>query len=175
MHSSGHTHSPHVHMTVQIPGNISELFIAPVDISFSSFSFKGFWLADCFPQMLSITSGSPRVKQLPLNIFEKCLQGKDFLCWVSSYSIQIKTVLQVGSSRETPDRPTNDNSLEWGFEKKFRLLYSLWWLLLLLLLSGFSRVQLCATPETAAHQAPPSLGFSRQEHWSGLPFPSGGC
>ena len=45
-------------------------------------------------------------------------------------------------------------------------------LLLLLLLSHFSRVQLCATPETAAHQAPPSLGFSRQEHWSGLPFPS---
>ena len=45
-------------------------------------------------------------------------------------------------------------------------------LLLLLLLSSFSRVQLCATPWTAAHQAPPSLGFSRQEHWSGLPFPS---
>ena len=41
-------------------------------------------------------------------------------------------------------------------------------LLLLLLLSRFSRVQLCATPEMAAHQAPPSLGFSRQEHWSGL-------
>ena len=47
-----------------------------------------------------------------------------------------------------------------------------WMLLLLLLLSRFSRVQLCATPEMAAHQAPPSLGFSRQEHWSGLPFPS---
>ena len=45
-------------------------------------------------------------------------------------------------------------------------------LLLLLLLSRFSRVQLCATPETEAHQAPPSLGFSRQEHWSGLPSPS---
>ena len=45
-------------------------------------------------------------------------------------------------------------------------------LLLLLLLSRFSSVQLCATPETAAHQASPSLGFSRQEHWSGLPFPS---
>ena len=45
-------------------------------------------------------------------------------------------------------------------------------LLLLLLLSRFSRVRLCATPQTAAHQAPPSLGFSRQEHWSGLPFPS---
>ena len=43
---------------------------------------------------------------------------------------------------------------------------------LLLLLRRFSRVPLCATPQTAAHQAPPSLGFSRQEHWSGLPFPS---
>ena len=45
-------------------------------------------------------------------------------------------------------------------------------LLPLLLLSRFSRVRLCATPYTAAHQAPPSLGFSRHEHWSGLPFPS---
>ena len=42
----------------------------------------------------------------------------------------------------------------------------------LLPLSRFSRVRLCATPWTAAHQAPPSLGFSRQEHWSGLPLPS---
>ena len=43
---------------------------------------------------------------------------------------------------------------------------------LLLLLSRFSRVRLCATPETATHQAPPSMGFSRQEHWSAFPFPS---
>ena len=42
----------------------------------------------------------------------------------------------------------------------------------MLLLSHFSRVQPCTIPEMAAHQAPPSLGFSRQEHWSGLPFPS---
>ena len=35
-------------------------------------------------------------------------------------------------------------------------------------------LQLCLTlrPQTATHQAHPSLGFSRQEHWSGLPFPS---
>ena len=44
--------------------------------------------------------------------------------------------------------------------------------LLLLLLSCFSHVRLSETLWTAAHQAPPSLGFSRQEHWSGLPFPS---
>ena len=43
---------------------------------------------------------------------------------------------------------------------------------LLLLLNRFSHVRLCVTPQMAAHQAPLSLGFSRQEHWSGLPFPS---
>ena len=37
-----------------------------------------------------------------------------------------------------------------------------------------SRVQLFATPETVAHQAPLSMGLSRQEYWSGLPFPSAG-
>ena len=35
-----------------------------------------------------------------------------------------------------------------------------------------SHVQLCATPWTAAYQAPPSMGFSRQEYWSGVPLPS---
>ena len=35
-----------------------------------------------------------------------------------------------------------------------------------------SRVQLCATPWTAAYQALPSMGFSRQEYWSGVPLPS---
>ena len=53
--------------------------------------------------------------------------------------------------------------------------YSTFPLLLLLLLNHCSHVWLCATPSTAAHQAPPSLGFSRQEHWSGLPFPSPMC
>ena len=42
--------------------------------------------------------------------------------------------------------------------------------LLLLLLSCFSRVRLCVTPYTAAHQAPPSLGFSRQEQWVAISF-----
>ena len=37
-----------------------------------------------------------------------------------------------------------------------------------------SRVRLFATPWTVAYQTPPSMGFSRQEYWSGLPFPSPG-
>ena len=36
---------------------------------------------------------------------------------------------------------------------------------------SLSRVRLFATPWTVAYQAPPSMGFSRQEYWSGLPFP----
>ena len=39
---------------------------------------------------------------------------------------------------------------------------------------SLSRVQLFATPWTVAYQAPPSMGFFRQEYWSGLPFPSPG-
>ena len=39
---------------------------------------------------------------------------------------------------------------------------------------SLSRVQLLVTPWTAAYQAPPSMGFSRQEYWSGVPLPSPG-
>ena len=39
---------------------------------------------------------------------------------------------------------------------------------------SLSPVQLFATPWTVAYQAPPSMGFSRQEYWNGLPFPSQG-
>ena len=56
--------------------------------------------------------------------------------------------------------------------KIFIMTYLACSLLLLLLLSRFSRVRLCATPLMAAHWASPFLGFSKQEHWSGLPFPS---
>ena len=41
-------------------------------------------------------------------------------------------------------------------------------------MKSLSRVRLCATPWTAAYQAPLSMGFSRQEYWSGVPFPASG-
>ena len=41
-------------------------------------------------------------------------------------------------------------------------------------MKSLSRVQLFATPWTVAYQVPPSMGFSRQEYWSGLPLPSPG-
>ena len=42
----------------------------------------------------------------------------------------------------------------------------------IVIVKSLSRVRLFATPWTVAHQAPLSMGFSRQEYWSGLPFPS---
>ena len=76
-----------------------------------------------------------------------------------------------------PNSNAEEAEVEWFYEDLQDLLEltpkkDVLFIMLLLLLCCFSRVQLCATPETAAHQAPPSLGFSRQEHWSGLPFPS---
>ena len=44
----------------------------------------------------------------------------------------------------------------------------------ILIFPSLSRVRLFATPWTVPYQAPPSMGFSRQEYWSGLPFPSPG-
>ena len=68
------------------------------------------------------------------------------------------------------DMATHSSILAWRIRGQRSLLgYSL---LLLLLLRRFSRVRLCETPKMAAHRAPSSLGFSRQEHSSGLSFPT---
>ena len=46
------------------------------------------------------------------------------------------------------------------------------WVAISFSVKSLSRVRLLATSWTAAYQAPPSMGFSRQEYWSGLPLPS---
>ena len=81
---------------------------------------------------------------------------------IQQMGVQWMFLGQVERNREKVQRKDR-GSLNQGVEK-FRER--------VLLLSRFSRVRLCATPQTAAHQAPLSLGFSRQDHWSGLPFPS---
>ena len=89
------------------------------------------------------------------------------LAWKIPWMEELGGLQFMGSLRVGHDCATSHSLSEaQSFQRQYPHLH---WLLLL---SRFSRVQLCATPETEAHQAPPSLGFSRQEHWSGLPFPS---
>ena len=54
----------------------------------------------------------------------------------------------------------------------YSCLYSI--VIVIVIMKSFSHVRLFVTPWTVAYQAPPSMGFSRQEYWSGLPFPSPG-
>ena len=90
---------------------------------------------------------------------------------ISSWQIVGETVETVTDS-VLGSKITADHDCSLEIKRRLLLGRKVMTNLLLLLLSCFSCVWLCATPETAAHQAPPSLGFSRQEHWSGLPFPS---
>ena len=79
--------------------------------------------------------------------------------WSNGNSHSLLLEMQNGTA-------TLGNSLAVSYKAKHTLT------MLLLLLSRFSRVRLLATPWTAAYQAPPSVGFSRQEYWSGVPLPS---
>ena len=86
------------------------------------------------------------------------------LCFIRN--INKESLTSVSYFEKVTSYPNRQLSF-WGLKNVEDEIY-----MLLLLLSRFSRVRLCVTPLTAAHQASPSLGFSRQEHWSGLPFPS---
>ena len=85
---------------------------------------------------------------------------------LQAYTLSIDSNLNSKHLKFRFQRPRKKNREgQWRYSL-FRFLLCYFSFLLLLLLSRFSRVRLCATPQTAAHQAPPSLGFSRQEHWS---------
>ena len=74
-------------------------------------------------------------------------------------NMQLKKNMVIGqnSRKQSIANTRPETLLSWGLKVKVKSL---------------SRIRLFATPWTIAHQAPPSLGFSRQEYWSGLPFPS---
>ena len=69
----------------------------------------------------------------------------------------------------------NKNLWKWWWERKEGAVeHSCYHICSLVKVKSLSCVQLFATPWTVAYKAPPSMGFSRQESWSGLPFPSPG-
>ena len=75
---------------------------------------------------------------------------------VSPRGSPVSGILQTG----TLEGVATSFSNEWRWKVKVKLLCRVW---------------LLATPWTAAYQAPPSMGFSRQEYWSGLPFSTTDC
>ena len=76
--------------------------------------------------------------------------------WQNQYNI-VKLKNKINFKKRTLEYVAISFSNAWKWKVKVKLL---------------SHVQLFATPWTAAYQAPPSMGFSRQENWSGLPLPS---
>ena len=91
---------------------------------------------------------------------------------ITSWQIDGETVETVADFIFLGSKITADVDCSQEIKRRLLLGRKVMTNLLLLLLSHFSRVRLCVTPYTAAHQGPPSLWFSRQEHWSGLSFPS---
>ena len=86
----------------------------------------------------------------------KSLQSCPTLCDPIDGSPPGSTIPGILQAR-TPEWVAISFSNAWKWKVKVKLL---------------SRVQLLVTPWTAAYQAPPSMGFSRQENWSGVPLPS---
>ena len=117
------------------------------------------------------------MKTVQYQIFLKCSQIADLSPFIISYcaaaaakSLQSCPTLCDPIDGSPPGSPVpgilQARTLEW-----FAISFSSAWKWKVKVKS-LSRVRLFATPWTAAHQAPPSMGFSRQECWSGVPLPS---
>ena len=105
-----------------------------------------------------------------------CFQGKPFNITVIQVCALTSNAEETEQFYERPTRPSRTNTQKRcplyyrGLECKSRKSRNTWKVIVKLL----SCVQLFTTPWTVVNQAPPSMGFSRQEYWSGLPFPSPG-
>ena len=89
---------------------------------------------------------------------------------ITSWEIDGETVETVSDFIFLGSKITADGDCSHEIKRRLLLGRKVMTNLLLLLLSHFSCVRLLATSWTATYQAPPSMGFSRQEYWSGLPI-----
>ena len=132
--------------------------------------------------VIKLTSPAPQVDSLPLSH-----QGSPFDTWhVVTYALNHLWIICAAAAKSLQSCPTLCNpidgsppgspvpgilqarTLEWvaiSFSSAWKWKVKV---------KSFSHVRLFTTLWTAAHQAPPSMGFSRQEYWSGVPLPSPG-
>ena len=107
-----------------------------------------------------------------------CITGDFFTVWVISYSLfgnpakSLQSCLTLCDPIDgSPPGSPVLGILQARILKWFAISFSNAWKWKVKVKS-LSRVQLIAMPQTAAYQAPPSMGFARQEYWSGVPLPS---
>ena len=101
--------------------------------------------------------------RMAISNFLKCWQG----CGANQICIHFLKYTYI-FDKNVKWCSTMENSLTVLQEAKHRMTMEI------VKVKALSRARFCAAPWTAAHQVPPSMGFSRQEYWSGVPFPSPG-
>ena len=105
--------------------------------------------------------GNPRVNskssQIKTNFMSMVFQGNTAAAAIAAKSLQSCPTL---CDWDSPGKNTGVGCISFSNAWKWKVK-----------VKSLSRVQFLATPWTAAHQAPPSMGFSRQEYWSGVPLP----
>ena len=128
--------------------------------------------------MGSLTALSPlSISSLPKGLVFQCLVGIQYIriCFATAVAAAAKSLQSCPTLCDPIDGSPPGSAvpgilqartLEWvaiSFSNAWKWKVTV---------KSLSRVWLLATPWTAAHQAPPSMGFSRQEYWSAVPLPS---
>ena len=134
-------------------GEIPECLAASIKKERSSFQKRK------YQKIVNIIIIFTDIKCLPMLCYAKSLQSCLTLCDPIDGSPPGSPVPGILQAR-TLERVAISFSNAWKWKEKVKPL---------------SRVGLLATPWTAAHQAPPSMGFSRREYWSGVPLPFPKC
>ena len=144
-------------------------FISIFKRSINIYSLLPFWIAsnsNSWRQILRLGAGAKRTGQLK----GKKLPGQEETAAAAAKSLQSCPIPcdPIDSSPPGSLVPgiLQARTLEWvaiSFSNAWKWKVKV---------KSFSRVQLLATPWTTAYQAPPSMGFSSQEYWSGVPVPS---
>ena len=96
------------------------------------------------------------------------------LPWTLMIFLYWMNYLELLSNPKVPAEYFTKTFVLYNFGSENVIMQALYILILEEEVKSLSRVRLFATPWTVAYQAPPAMGFSRQEYWSGLPFPSPG-
>ena len=148
------------------------------DIPGSWLEFIGIGMSTNLPQCLVLKAVLSSCKSLVIKLILWCfwtLLKKDYIIAIEISYLFLSMNLRIYKDHKVAI-PVDNDKLIFMFGISQKQIYDCvgLWYNCTVKVKSLSRVQLFATPWTIAYQAPPSMGFSKQEHWSGLPFSSPG-